>query len=52
MAIKNNPTANKTQLAKLCNLGTTRISEITAKLKEIGKIERAGSKRNGYWIVL
>lgn len=52
MAIKDNPTANKTQLAKLCNLGTTRISEIVAKLKEIGKIERAGSKRNGYWIVL
>lgn len=52
LAIKDNPLATKNELAALCNLGTTRISQITSQLKAKGKIKREGSKKGGYWKIL
>lgn len=48
-AIKNNPTYSKVQLASICGMGTTRVSQIISDLKGMGKIERAGSNKGGYW---
>ncbi len=51
-AVKDNPLFNNKQLASLCGLGTTRLGEITSDLKALGKIERVGGKKGGYWKVL
>ncbi len=51
MAIKSNPTLTKSQLGDMCGLGSTRISEIIANLKALGKITRVGGNRDGYWKV-
>lgn len=48
-AIKNNPTYSKVQLAAICGMGTTRVSQIISDLKGMGKIERVGSNKGGYW---
>jgi len=47
-AIKENPTFTTKELAVFCEIGTTRVSEITRELKTLGKIERVG-KKGGYW---
>ncbi|MCI5745129.1 MAG: putative DNA binding domain-containing protein [Erysipelotrichaceae bacterium] len=52
LAIKDNPLANKSELAKMCELGTTRIAQITAELKAKGKIRRAGGRKGGYWEII
>ncbi len=49
MAIKENPTFTLKEISDFCNIGTTRVSEIIKDLKELGKIERVGSKKGGYW---
>ncbi|MBQ6052282.1 MAG: putative DNA binding domain-containing protein [Clostridia bacterium] len=49
--IKNNPSFKVDEIVKVCGLGRTRVSKIISDLKELGKIERAGGSRNGYWIV-
>lgn len=51
MAIKENPTFTLKEISDFCNIGTTRVSEIIKDLKELGKIERVGSKKGGYWKV-
>ena len=51
LAIKNNPSFTVKELSSVTGLGTTRIGEIIKELKEKGKIERVGSKKNGYWKV-
>lgn len=51
-AIKDNPLFSLKQIASLCGLGTTRVSEIISDLKALGKIERVGGKRGGYWKAL
>lgn len=51
LAIKDNPLANKNEIASMCNLGTTRISDIVNQLKNKGKLERIGGKKGGYWSV-
>lgn len=51
LAVKDNPTLTQKELAKYCNLGTTRIGEIMTALKALGKIERIGGKKGGYWKV-
>ena len=51
LAIKNNPSFTVKELSSLTEIGTTRIGEIIKELKEKGKIERVGSKKNGYWKV-
>lgn len=50
--IKNYPSASIAKLAKEASLGTTRVSEIIKELKQMKKIERKGSKKGGYWILL
>ena len=50
-AIKDNPLASKEALSQLCQLGTTRLGEIMKELKALGKIERMGGKKGGYWVV-
>ncbi|MBQ7152641.1 MAG: putative DNA binding domain-containing protein [Clostridia bacterium] len=49
--IRNNPTIKLDEIARACELGTTRVSQIISDLKAWGKIERTGGKRNGYWNV-
>lgn len=50
--IKNYPSASIAKLASFASLGTTRVSEIIKELKQMKKIERKGSKKGGYWILL
>lgn len=52
MAIKDNPTFTRKDLASFCGLGTTRIGEIMKDLKELGKIERIGGNKGGYWKIV
>ena len=51
IAIKDNPSFTQNELAKYCGLGTTRLGEIIKDLKLLGKIERIGGKKGGYWQV-
>ena len=51
MAIKENPTFTMKELAAFCQLGTTRVGEVIKSLKEIGKLERVGANKGGYWKV-
>jgi len=50
-AIKENPTFTMKELSTFCGLGTTRVGEIMKELKGIGKLERIGGKKGGYWQV-
>lgn len=50
-AIKENPTFTMKEIAAFCDIGTTRVGEIMKDLKELGKIERVGGKKGGYWQV-
>lgn len=52
MAIKDRPLANKQELAEMCGLGTTRITQIISELKQKGKINRTGARKGGYWEIL
>jgi predicted HTH transcriptional regulator len=47
--IRENPLFKTTEIAKAAGLGSTRISQIIADLKEMGKLVRVGGKRGGYW---
>ena len=49
--IKENPTKTVKQIAALSGLKLTRTNEIIADLKTLGKIERVGGKKGGYWKV-
>ena len=51
MAIKENPTFTMKDIAAFCQLGTTRVGEVIKSLKEIGKLERIGANKGGYWKV-
>lgn len=51
IAIKDNPSFTQNELSKYCGLGTTRLGEIIKDLKLLGKIERIGGKKGGYWQV-
>ena len=37
------------EIAKTADLGRTRISQIIADLKKMGKLVRIGEKKGGYW---
>ncbi|MBO5528638.1 MAG: putative DNA binding domain-containing protein [Bacilli bacterium] len=52
LALKDNPAYSKAQLASFCDLGTTRVSQILSDLKAMGKIERIGATKGGYWKIL
>ena len=47
--IRENPLFKTDQIAKAAGLGRTRISQIIADLKEMGKLVRVGGKRAGFW---
>jgi len=49
MAIKENPTFTRDEIASFCGLGTSRVGEIISELKKLGKLERIGAKKGGYW---
>jgi len=49
--IKQYPFFSREQLAKACNIGTTKIGDIINSLKQDGIIERIGGKKGGYWKV-
>lgn len=51
MAIKENPTFTMKDISVYCQLGTTRVGEIIRSLKELGKLERIGGNKGGYWKV-
>ena len=48
-ALKSHPTITIIDLSILLNLGTTQVSKIISDLKNLDKIERVGSNKNGYW---
>ncbi len=48
-ALKSHPTMTVKELSAFLSLGTTQISKILSELKSLGKIERIGSNKNGYW---
>ena len=49
--LANHPTFTLKQVAAMVGLGTTRVNEIIDELRSLGKLERVGGKRNGYWLV-
>lgn len=49
--IKNNPMLKVNEIAAAAELGKTRVSQIISDLKSLGKIERIGGNKNGYWNV-
>ncbi len=51
LAIKDNPTFTRKEISTFCGIGTTRVGELIKDLKELGKIERVGGKKGGYWKV-
>lgn len=50
-ALKKNPRLTGDELAKAVGFSVSTIKKSTAKLQEMGLIERSGSRRFGYWIV-
>ena len=51
LAISNQPTITVNELSKIVDLGNSRINTIIKELKNLGKIKRIGSNKNGYWEV-
>ena len=51
LVIKENPTFTLKEIATFCELGTSRVSVIIKSLKDMGKIERIGGNKGGYWKV-
>lgn len=49
--IKNNPSLRIEDIAKLAGIGRTRTTQIITDLKSLGKIERVGGNKKGYWKV-
>ena len=50
--IKNDPGITYLELAKECGVSESTILRSIKKLKELGKIKREGSDKDGHWIVL
>ena len=50
--IKSNPYANYNELAYILKTSRATISRMITQLKKLGLIERKGSPRSGYWIVI
>ena len=50
-AIRNEPTITTNGLVKVVGLKSSRIATLLRELKELGRIERVGSNKNGYWKV-
>ena len=51
MAIKTDPRILTNELTKVTDLKISRVNQIIKELKELGKLERIGSNKNGYWKV-
>jgi len=51
MAIKENPTFTMKEISAFCRIGTTRVGGVIKLLKGMGKLERVGSRKDGYWKV-
>lgn len=49
--IKNNPALRLEEIAKLAGIKRTRTTQIISDLKALGRIERVGGNRKGYWKV-
>lgn len=49
--IKGNPLYKADEIATSAGLGKTRVVQIIADLKQLGRLERVGGKRGGYWKV-
>ena len=48
---RENPLYKIEEIAALVGLGKARISQIIAELKSLGRLERVGGKKGGYWRV-
>ena len=51
MTIKENPSFTTKDISNFCHIGTTRTGEVIKSLKELGKLERIGGSKGGYWKV-
>ena len=49
--IKENPTFTMKEIATFCQVGTTRVGQVIKSLKELGRLERIGGNKGGYWKV-
>jgi len=47
--ISENPLGKIEEFAEKVNLGRTRVAQIIADLKSMGKLDRIGGKKGGYW---
>lgn len=52
VVISNQPTITTNELTKVVGLGISRINVIIKELKQLGKIKRIGSNKNGYWEII
>jgi predicted HTH transcriptional regulator len=50
-ATRENPLYKIEEIAALVGLGKARISQVIAELKSLGRLERVGGKKGGYWRV-
>ena len=50
-ATRENPLYKIEEIAALVGLGKARVSQVIAELKSLGRLERVGGKKGGYWRV-
>ena len=50
-AMRENPLYKIEEIAALVGLGKARVSQVIAELKSLGRLERVGGKKGGYWRV-
>ncbi|MBQ6473833.1 MAG: putative DNA binding domain-containing protein [Victivallales bacterium] len=51
-AMRENPLYKLEELAAMVGLGKARVSQVIAELKSLGRLERVGGKKGGYWKVI
>jgi ATP-dependent DNA helicase RecG len=51
MAIGNRPTILTNELVSVCGIKIARVNQVIKELKDLGRLERIGSKKDGYWKV-
>lgn len=51
LLLRNNPKMTALQLAANLNISKRQIERAIASLKSVGKLERIGATKNGYWNV-
>lgn len=49
--VRENPLFKMEEIAAAAGLGRTRVAQVIADLKSMGRLERIGGRKGGYWKV-